>query len=514
MRPYLYLIPIALLVTLWSSCRKDFDFEASTGSLEFSRDTVFLDTVFSNIGSSTYTLKVYNRSNDDLRIPNIRLGEGDNSSYRLNVDGEAGKVFQDVPILAKDSLFIFVETTFDIETTNETQFLYTDVIQFDPESNLQEVHLVTLIQDAVFLFPSELADGTDETVLLGLDEEGNEIRIEGFVLADNQLNFTNEKPYVIYGYAAVPEGDILSMDAGTRVHFHKDSGILVGQNASLKIRGELSTNQELLENEVIFEGDRLEPSFSDIPGQWGTIWLLPGSVAHEIDYLTLKNATVGLLVEGEGNLPSPDLTIKNSSIYNSATVNLWGRTATIIGENMVLGSAGNASLYCNSGGDYEFIHSTIANYWTGSFRSGAALQIDNFSRIDADQTGGQDLVKANFTNCIIDGNTSLELSLNRSETHAFTYNFTNCLIKFQDNREQFIDDPLYDFENKLLFSNILLNQNSDFMAPQDSDFRIMETSAAIDSAEPDSALLVPLDILGIDRTIAPDIGAYEFIPEN
>jgi hypothetical protein len=35
-------------------------------SLIFSKDTIYLDTVFNNIGSSTYTLKVYNKSNKDI----------------------------------------------------------------------------------------------------------------------------------------------------------------------------------------------------------------------------------------------------------------------------------------------------------------------------------------------------------------------------------------------------------------------------------------------------------------
>jgi len=56
---------------------------ASTGDLKFSRDTVYLDTVFTDIGSSTYTLKVYNNSKNDITIPTIQLGKGLNSKYRM-----------------------------------------------------------------------------------------------------------------------------------------------------------------------------------------------------------------------------------------------------------------------------------------------------------------------------------------------------------------------------------------------------------------------------------------------
>ena len=108
---YIYGLAIFSCLVLWSSCRSDFETLPSTGNLEFSRDTVYLDTVFTNIGSSTYNLKVYNRSNDDINIPSLRLNQGDASNYRLNVDGLPGKVFNDIQILAKDSIFIFIETT-------------------------------------------------------------------------------------------------------------------------------------------------------------------------------------------------------------------------------------------------------------------------------------------------------------------------------------------------------------------------------------------------------------------
>ena len=127
------------------SCRSDFDFQPSSGTdLRFSRDTVYLDTIFTNIGSSTYTLKVYNKTNNDIKIPSVKLGKGENSNFRLMVDGVPGKVFHNVELLAKDSMFIFVETTVDIHSlTNQKEFLYTDQIQFTSGTNTQKVELVT-----------------------------------------------------------------------------------------------------------------------------------------------------------------------------------------------------------------------------------------------------------------------------------------------------------------------------------------------------------------------------------
>ena len=510
MSRYCYIVLLLFLVALWGSCRKDFEYAPSSGKLQFSKDTVFLDTVFSNIGSSTYGLKVYNKTGEDLEIPTIRLGGGQNSSYRLNVDGVAGKEFNNVPIFARDSLFVFVETTFDISPTNEPSFLYTDAIQFDSGANLQEVHLVTLVKDAIFLFPPTNPDGTKQTLVLGFDAEGNEIRVEGFELAADQLNFTAEKPYVIYGYAAVPENGTLAMDPGTRVHFHNNSGIWVQPGASLQVNGALSEDSLLLEKEVVFEGDRLEPEFGAVPGQWGTIWLSSGSTDNHIDHLSLKNATIGLLVEGNTTLSAPrTLTIRNSRIYNSAQVNLWAKTASISADNLVLGNAGNTSLYCNLGGNYLFRHSTIANYWSSSFRSGPALQIDNETTLPSGETLKGDLTDARFINCIIDGNSLLELALDSNGTNAFEFSFTHCSIQFKDGSGRFSGNALYDFTDSDRYDQVLLSPVTGFRDPVKNNFLLGEGSMVKGQARPETAQLVPLDILGIDRRVEPDMGAYQ-----
>ncbi len=513
MKKSFILILIVGVAIVWSSCRNDFEFELSSGSLEFSRDTVFLDTVFTNIGSSTFTLKVFNRSNDDIRIPNVQLGEGESSSYRLNVNGIAGKVFEDVEIQARDSIFIFIETTIDIQdfVTNETQFLFTDVIEFDSGDNRQEVELVTLVQDAIFLFPQRSDDGTTESILLSIDDEGVETRLEGFFLEDDELNFTNERPYVIFGFAAVRDGQTITMEPGTRIHFHENSGILVGSGASLEVNGTLSTDQTLLENEVIFEGDRLEPVFSNVPGQWGTVWLAPGSTGNSINYLTIRNATVGILSDGNDGSSTPSLTIRNSQIHNSSNIGLWGRSSNIDAENFVIGNAGQASLFCNLGGVYNFTHATFSNFWINSFRSFPAVLIDNFVQLQDGSIITNDLQEANFNNSIITGNTNIELFLSAVNEADFNFNFANCLIQFDDFNDQFIDNPLLDFTDTAFYQNIILNENVDFSNPNANDFRIGQASAAINLGASNFALQVPLDLLGVDRTTAPDLGAFQNI---
>lgn len=501
-----------------TSCRKDFETVPSSGSLEFSKKIVYLDTVFTNIGSSTYTLKVYNRSNKDIKIPTVKLGKSD-SKYRMMIDGMTGvdednngvgdgRIFNNVELLAKDSLYVFIETTAKVADVNPTDFLYTDEIQFDSGSNLQKVSLVTLIQDAIFLYPQKYTDGTKESLLLGLDENNKEVRINGFELNENdpvngnELHFTNQKPYVIYGYAGVPQGKTLQIDAGARVYFHSESGMIVQPNASLHINGTVSPDvTKPQQNEVLFEGDRLEPEFEDTPGQWGTIWLRQGSVNNSINHLTLKNATVGLLVEDNV------LNITNSQIYNSANLGILGRTTTITGDNLVINSAGQASIACSIGGSYQFTHCTFNNNWNSTKQ--AAVLVSNFEKNQDGSITKADLVQATFRNCIIYGSNSVELSLNKDTSAGFTTSFENCLIKFNDFGTGIANNALYDFIRNEQFGNIK-NKDPKFFKLNQNKLNIDETSAAFQKGN--ATYRIPNDILGNIRTTTPDLGAYQSAP--
>ncbi|MBT8299577.1 MAG: hypothetical protein KJO52_14700, partial [Maribacter sp.] len=146
---------------------------------------------------------------------------------------------------------------------------------------------------------------------------------------------------------------------------------------------------------------------------------------------------------------------------------------------------------------------------SNGFRTGVALQIDNY---DANESG--DLLQADFKNCIIDGNSALELSLRDNDINAFNFSFDYSIIKFQDIAGQFEGNPLYDFSNNIYYKEVLLNQDIDFEDVTKNVFKIGEASAAKDIAKLEDAIQVPLDILGTNRTVLPDIGAYEYTPEN
>ncbi|MES2746772.1 MAG: hypothetical protein V4648_00245 [Bacteroidota bacterium] len=533
MRKLLFILLTGLLV-LMSSCRNDFQFEPSTGGLEFSKDTVYLDTVFTNIGSSTYRLKVYNRSDTDISIPKIQLAKGTTSKYRLMIDGMTGdagaqgKIFSNVELLANDSLFVFIEVTADVASANPTDFLYTDKIEFTNISGTpQDVDLVTLIQDAYFIYPQRTGPSDNylyEAVNLGVGDDGQNVVVTGSNLdhADpangDEYIWNNTKPYVIYGYAFVPNGETLTVNAGARIHFHANSGLIIGKDAVLKINGAQSTT-EALENEVIFEGDRLEPLYSDVPGQWGAIINYSTSHLNEINHLTLKNATVGILC---GNLATttnttdfPKLTIKNTQIYNCSNLGILARKSNITGENIAINYCGQANFAGTFGGSYNFTHCTFNNNWSSSNQ--VAVLLTNYFETET-TIYVHDLTQANFNNCIIYGGNQIEMLLDYEPEGGtdFNYKFNHCLIKFNNINNQFTNNPLYQFSTDAThYVNCSIATNSSLFNPYFEDVNNNQLWLSEDLNLPSDATataLVPLDILWNSRTTSTDLGAYQFQP--
>ncbi len=511
------------MIFLTSSCRKDFDFETANGDLSFSKDTVYLDTVFKNIGSSTYSLKVYNKSDKNISIPTIQFGKGLSSKYRMLVDGlqgTNGKIFKNVELLAKDSLFIFIETTADIVDANPADFLYTDRILFGDGSDIQKVELVTLIKDAYFIYPKK-NNGIIETVPIGVDGT-NTLVVNGRDLINNHVDNGNEfvwnksKPYVVYGFASVPIGQTLTVNAGARIHFHADSGLIVQNNAALKVNGLPSTTMQL-ENEVVFQGDRLEPFYSDVPGQWGFVYLRQGSKNNEIQNLTLKNAIVGLLILNTQNTT----TIKNTQVYDCSNVGIFAQNALIDGENIVVNSAGQVALACTLGGNYNFKHCTFNNNWNSTKQ--VSVLIDNYFKNSSGVEVPNNLSEATFSNCIIYGSNQVQMLLKKSTdvTKLFNYKFNNCLIKFNNVGNAFTNDEMlmYDFNNSTLYNNCLISKNSTENNPKFQNINrnklnIDANSSAFKKGSP--AFLVNFDMLNKPRTsVPPDLGAYQsavFVP--
>lgn len=500
MRAILFALMVCV-ASLFTACRDEFEFEPSEGqSLEFSRDTVYLDTVFTNISSSTYKLKVYNRSSKNLAISSIGLARGQNSKYRLMVDGRTdnnGRYFENVEILAKDSLFIFIETTADVAAANPDDFLYTDQILFGSGSNQQKVELVTLIQDAYFLYPRRNEDGSYEHIMLGEDP------IYGFVLDENdpingnEYEFTREKPYVIYGYAAVPNGKTLTVQAGARVHFHAQSGIIVGDGGRVEVLGQPSTDPVALENEVIFEGDRLEPIYSMVSGQWGAFWFTPGSNGH-IQYATIKNGMIGLYIQNNAG----QFVIMHTKLYDNSHFGIYAQTANIKGENIVISYAGQAGLACTLGGSYDFTHTTVYTNYPGS--NTVSLWLNNYLETADGTLYPYDLTEAKFTNCIFYGSNPVSVSFDKKGDGQFTKTWNRNLVRFQTSSQSLLNHPEYQvlLDDQLTLRNV----NPQFWNVNLNQLGIKANSPAAGFGVQTAVLT---DILGHPWGSQVDLGAYK-----
>ncbi|MBU1720860.1 MAG: hypothetical protein KKA07_17470, partial [Bacteroidetes bacterium] len=286
-----FFVTIVIVALIGFSCRKETLLEDNGATLEFSTDTIVFDTVFSTVGSATQLLTIYNPYNKTLRIKSITLARGPSSQFSINVNGTAGVSFKDIDIAAKDSLFVFARVTIDPGNMNNP-FVVTDSIIFETNGQLQDVDLVAWGQDAYYHTPDHFFPN-----------------FPPYSIIDCALPWTNDKPHVVYGWAVVDSGTVLTMNPGTRVYMHNESVLWVYSDGSLKING---TNDD----QVIIQGDRLEHYYDDVPGQWGRIWLSAGSKDNVIDHAHIKNGTIGLLVDTLGASASPTLTIRNSIVEN------------------------------------------------------------------------------------------------------------------------------------------------------------------------------------------------------
>jgi galactose mutarotase-like enzyme len=152
-----------------------------------------------------------------------------------------------------------------------------------------------------------------------------------------------------YGYAAIPSEKAI-FNAGSHVYFHANSG-LISNNASLNINGSKSNSTSLKMKSCLKAID-----FSlNMPMFRTRDHMAYRSTNNTINHLTIKNATIGLLIQ---NNDGTTVSIKNTQIYNSSNYGILAQTAKINGENVVTAGSG---LACSYGGNYKFTHSTFNN---------------------------------------------------------------------------------------------------------------------------------------------------------
>ena len=263
-------------------------------------------------------------------VSSIRLAGGSQSFYKVNIDGTPSSSINDVEIPGHDSIFIFIRLTIDPNNKNNP-LVVADSLFFLTNGNSQNVKLMAWGQDANF-YKNKTLKGT--------------------------IVWDSLKPHVIYGFVRVDTGATLIMLPGTKVYFHKNAYLAVSNQATLKMKG-------ILGYPIRFQGDRLDPFYRDLPGQWNGIFLERGSMQNEIDYAIIKNGSDGISVDSISSPTVPTLNINNTIIQNMTGTALSAYASNVISTNCVIGGCGSAALELSFGGSYDFRQLTIGNYWGG-----------------------------------------------------------------------------------------------------------------------------------------------------
>jgi hypothetical protein len=429
------------------------------GRLSFSSDTISFDTVFSAVGSTTMEFRAINSEREPLLIDRIWLGGGNDSPFRLNINGKAGTEARDVVLGRGDSLFVFVEVTID-PTGEDLPVYIVDSVSFISGSFAARVILEAWGQD-IRIIDEDIYSDTD---------------------------WTDGKPYVIKGSLFIDTLASLTLNPGTRVYMHKDGAINVaGTLHSSGIPG----------RRVIIATDRLEDVYEDVPGRWKGICFLSCSKDNNIDFTDIRNAEMAVQMDGD-EIAVPDLVMNGTMLMHNSVASLAAKNADVFAVNCLFAHSGFSTISLTEGGNYDFVHCTVAGRWEYGFRSEPAMFIGK---------GQGTLPDVTIVNSVITGNLDDELGVDASAAEtALSLRADSSLIK--------VDTLGSSWYSGSVFRDVITGLQPRFIDEATYDFRPDTLSPLIDRAGRSEAALWPYDFRNKPRPTGPgsDIGAFERQP--
>lgn len=452
--------------------------------LSFSTDTLRFDTVFTQQGSATGLLMVYNRNRSAIRIDRIWMEDGE--AFRVNIDGEPDvERLTDLTINGGDSMFVFVRLTDSYgEMGNNEAVLIEDLLHFHLASGTtQDVLLEAYAQDAVRI--GHVGCGRTEK---------------------DDYTFTAEKPYILFDTLII--GGNLTMEPGARLFLHA--------GACIYALGDVTANGTL-ENPITLHGDRLDRLFDSVPylyagGSWNGVYLQAETPhTYSFSYVDILSGNVGLYCNStcEGSLPT--LRMDGCRIHNHTQYGLVLLNTDALVTNTEISNCASYCVYC-AGGAHTFVHSTVASYFgytniriqQVTKEDAAAVFIDNLSKTGPATT-------TSFYNSIITGYQSNQLVVATPFDRYYPGTFAGNYLKTDTLQIPHASDNVY--WQKTDTAAVFVNDYYKYKEYIYYDFRLDSLSPAIGIGDSIAALPYPTDRNGFSRALTrPDAGCYQYLP--
>ncbi len=442
-----------VLYILLSSCERDFSSAPSLSSLRFSADTLSFDTVFSGEVSPTAYITLKNTGSNDVTIASIALQGGENSHFGININGQNATEVSNVRLAHDDSLYIFVNVKNPTADDGNAISLISDKILVSSDQNTWSATLLALLM--------------------------NVVRVSGSINSD-ALWAQDSIPYYITDSLLIAPDATLSISGGTT--------LLMGTNANIIVEGQLLLNGSDL-SKIRLRQIRQDAFYSDIPGQWGALYLRQGAAA-QLSGVEISCATDGIIIDSLASLNATNVWLRDVSHGGISASH-----ASVSLANSLITNVGGPALQL-SGAQASLSHVTVANFFSWASRSNESIRV-------LDSTAVLSVV-----NSIISGSLSNEVIVD--SLHNANVSFSNTWIKARATNKSKIE------ADSLSFVNCIAGSDVSFADRSNANYHLLSVSEAVGLADPSVALSLPLDYEGVPRidvdTIQP--GALQSLVEQ
>jgi hypothetical protein len=455
-------------------CVKRPDVFLNEGDLSFSNDTVYFDTIFTNLPSPTERLVVRNESGNNVLISSIKLQNG--TDYSLIFDGITANEITDYELEDGDSAIAFIKFTAD-----EKDEYSRDQLLFTVGDNTQKVEIEAFVWDAVFYKDSVLGGfGSGNLTVMGPD-----------------------KKHLIDGPLYVADGHTLRILPGTQIYFTPRKDDNFNLISSIIVFGRLLVEGQL-GAEVVFQQTRFGERFEESGGQWRGIAFGNISKASSINHAVIKNGLIGIYQEFENSGVGPKVTLTNTEIRNMGAYGILSVGYTpllpsypqIRADNCLIHNCVESTLGIFGGGKYEFRHTTFANYTVDFTRNQPQLVVNNYDSTTVFPC------QALFENCVIWGSEEEEFAPDSFPVpNQFDVTFTASLVRTTLQPKGFNVITANDLE----FPRFVDPTAGD---AAERDYHLQENSPAVNLGQPLHGLTRDKEEKPHD--FRPDAGCYEF----